>query len=362
MDERAGGPVPVEAVQNYSAMRATDPQQPVRDDVRLLGELLGETLRRQEGQALFDRVESVRALSKQRRRETGEAAGNGFDALTRELTDIPVAAAVPIARAFAQFLNLANVAEQHHRIRRRREYQRDPVARPQPASIEEALPRLLAAGTSPDALHQATCRLAIELVVTAHPTEIMRRTLQQKYRRIAEALAEQDRPDLTPDERASLVDGLRREITAAWETEEVRRERPSPLEEVRSVLTVFEQTLWDALPQYMRTLDRVLHRVAGHGLPLDAAPIRFGSWIGGDRDGNPNVTPDVTRRACFMTRWTAAALYIKEVEALRGELSMGDADEQLRGRVRNAAEPYRALLRDVQHRLEHTRDWIGERL
>src|SRR5262245_9126677 len=108
MDERAGGPGP-EALQNYSAMRATDPHQPVRDDVRLLGELLGETLRRQEGQALFDRVESVRALSKQRRRESGDVPGHGFDALTRELTDIPVTAAVPIARAFAQFLNLANV-------------------------------------------------------------------------------------------------------------------------------------------------------------------------------------------------------------------------------------------------------------
>jgi phosphoenolpyruvate carboxylase len=138
---------------------------------------------------------------------------------------MPVEDAVPVARAFAHFLNLANVAEQHHRIRRRRAYQRDPAARPQPASIEEALPRLVAAGVAPDELHRAVCALGIELVFTAHPTEIMRRTLQHKYRRIAEALAERDRPDLTVREREALTDRLRLEITAAWETEEVRRER-----------------------------------------------------------------------------------------------------------------------------------------
>jgi phosphoenolpyruvate carboxylase len=336
-----------------------DPHKPVRDDVRLLGELLGETLRRQEGQALFDRVERVRALAKERRSEGGAGP---FDALTRELAGMPVDAAVPVARAFAHFLNLANVAEQHHRIRRRRAYQRDPAAPPQPGSIEEALPRLVASGLAPDRLHEAVLGLAIELVVTAHPTEIMRRTLQQKYRRIATALGELDRPDLTPHERSTIVDGLRREITAAWETVEVRRQRPSPLEEVRSVLSVFEETLWDALPEFMRTLDRELSRATGRPLPLDPVPIRFGSWIGGDRDGNPNVTPDVTRRACLMTRWTAASLYAKDIEALRGELSMAEADDQLRARVGDDPEPYRALLRGVHHRLEATREWLGREI
>ncbi len=132
----------------------------------------------------------------------------------------------------------------------------------------------------------------------------------------------------------------------------MRRERPSPLEEVRSALTVFEQTLWNALPQYLRALDRTLEQVTGRRLPLDAAPIRFGSWIGGDRDGNPNVTPDVTERACLMSRWTAASLYVAEIESLRGELSMSDASPELRSRVGNTPEPYRAILRDVQHRLE----------
>ena len=340
-------------------MRESDPHKAVRDDVRVLGALLGATLRAQEGR-LFDRVESVRALAK-RRRSDGDTSTKGFDALTRELAGMPVDAAVPVARAFAHFLNLANVAEQHHRIRRRRAYQRDPAAKPQPGSLEAGLPRL-AAGVSPEAFSRAVASLGIELVVTAHPTEVMRQTLQQKYRHIAEALAERDRPDLTPREREDLLLALRREITAAWETDEVRRERPSPLEEVRAVLGVFEETLWDALPEYLREFDRTLTGVTGRGLPLDAVPIRFGSWIGGDRDGNPNVTPDVTRRACLMTRLAAATLYARELDTLGSELSMARADGHLRAIVGESHEPYRTLLRDVQRRLDVTRRWLAEQL
>ena len=338
-----------------------DPHKPLRSDVRLLGRLLGDTLRRQEGQELFDRVERVRALAK-RARTGSEESNDVFEALAAELAAMPVDAALPIARAFAHFLNLANIAEQHHRVRRRRAYQRDPNAPPQPASIEEALPRLIAQGIAPDALHDAVCALRIELVVTAHPTEIMRRSLQHKYNRIADGLAELDRPDLTRLEREAAIESLRREITAAWETEEVRRERPSPLDEVRSALAVFEQTLWNALPQYARSLDRTLRLQTARGLPLEVVPIRFGSWIGGDRDGNPNVTPEVTRRACLMSRWTALALYAREVEELRTELSMTDASPELRERAGGAHEPYRAVLRDVAHKLAATQHWVERQL
>jgi len=337
-------------------MPPDDPHQPLRDDVRLLGALLGETLRRQEGEELYERVERVRAFAKRTRRSgMDETRAERFAALAGELGAIPVGSAIPITRAFSHFLNLANVAEQHHRVRRRRDYLRDPHARPQPGSLEETLPRLLAAGIAPEALHDAVCALRIGLVITAHPTEIMRRTVQHKYNVIADALAELDRPDLTVLERDALTDTLRREIAAAWETEEVRRERPSPLDEVRSALAVFEETLWDALPQFLRALDRTLARETGRGLPLDAAPIRFGSWIGGDRDGNPSVTADVTRRACLMARWTALTLYAKEIEALRFDLSMADATPELRAAAGGAHEPYRTVLREVQRRLEEMR-------
>lgn len=321
--------------------------------MRLLGGLLGETLRRQEGVPLFERVERVRALAK-RSRHDASGADSQFETLARELRAMPTDAAIPIARSFAHFLNLANIAEQHHRMRRRRAYQRDPQGRPQQGSIEETLPRLVAGGLSPDALYEAVHHLRIELVITAHPTEIMRRTLQHKYWRIANALSDLDRPDLTPFEREALVETIHREITAAWETEEVRHERPSPLDEVRSALAVFEETLWDALPEYARSLDRTLRAVTGRELPLDAAPIRFGSWIGGDRDGNPAVTPEVTLRACLMARWTCLTLYAKEVEALRFELSMSDATSELKARAGAAYEPYRAVLRTLQQRLEAT--------
>ena len=328
---------------------AADPHKPLRDDVRLLGELLGEALRRDEGIPHFERVERVRALAK---RSRTASTADDFEALAQELRAMPVAAALPVARSFAHFLNLANIAEQHHRVRRRRECDRDPGGRPQQASIEEALPRLMAGGVDADALHQAVCRLQIELVITAHPTEIMRRTLQHKYNRIAAALASRDRPDLTPAERDTLLQTLRREIAGAWHTEEVRRERPSPLDEVRSGLAVFEETIWNAVPQLCRSLDGTLRKLTGRGLPLEIAPIRFGSWIGGDRDGNPSVTPDVTRRAALMSRWTALNLYRQEIEALRFDLSMTRATAELQARAGTAHEPYRAVLRDLQRRLD----------
>src|SRR5687767_5912057 len=316
--------------------------QPLRDDVHLLGDLLGDTFRAQEGVELFEMVERVRALAKSGR------AGNDadFDALAELLAARPTGDALPVARAFSHFLNLANVAEQHHRVRRRREYQRDPDAPPQPGSFEEVFARL---DVEPDKLFESVVALRIELVLTAHPTEVVRRTLLQKYSRIGELLARRDRQDLTIPERRENVDELRREITSAWETDEVRRERPTPLDEVKGGLFIFEQTIWDALPRYLRSLDDALRARTGRALPIDAAPIRFGSWIGGDRDGNPNVTAAVTGNACLLARWVAADLYLREIDALRSELSMQSGSDEL-PRVH---EPYRAVLKELRERLRH---------
>jgi phosphoenolpyruvate carboxylase len=335
----------------------SDPHRPLREDVRLLGDLLGETLRARGGDELFETVERVRALSK-----SGRADREGFTELAAELARLPVTAAVPVARAFSHFLALANIAEQHHRIRRRREYQRNPAAGPQPASCEETFARLLERGVAPAALHDAVASLRIELVLTAHPTEIVRRTLIGKHLRIAEALATRDRADLTPVEHDAVRQALRREIVAAWETEEIRPERPSPRDEIISGLLVFEQTLWDALPRYRRALDRALEQFTGRTLPPGAAPIRFGSWIGGDRDGNPNVTPEVTAQACTIGRWMAADLYEREIDALRHELSVTRATPALRARSGDAREPYRELLREVRDRLRATRHALGREL
>lgn len=340
------------------ATGGNDPHERLRDDVRLLGGLLGETLQRREGAGLFDIVERVRALSK-----SGRAGSDrDLDALAELLRGLPVEAAVPIARAFSHFLTLANIAEQHHRVRRRRAYLRDPAAAPQRGSCDETFSRLLARGVTPEALHAATVSLSVELVLTAHPTAITRRTLIQKHLRIADALARQDRVDLTAPEREEIVSSLRREVLAAWETDEIRARRPTPVDEAIAGLLIFEQTLWDAVPRFLRSLDAALTRATAQRLPLDAAPLQFGSWMGGDRDGNPAVTPEVTRLACSVARWMAADLYEREIAALRSELSITVATPELRARAGNAREPYRAVLREVRDRLRATREYAGRGL
>ncbi len=333
---------------------STSTDQALRDDVHLLGDLLGDTLRAQEGGALFEMVERVRALAKSGR------AGNDadFDALAELLASLPTSDALPVARAFSHFLTLANVAEQHHRVRRRRDSLRDPEASPQQGSFEEVFARLKDGGVDPQTLFESVLALRIELVLTAHPTEVVRRTLLQKYSRIGELLARRDREDLTLPEQREIARELRQEITSAWETDEVRHERPTPLDEVKGGLFIFEQTLWDALPRYLRTLDDALRVSTGRALPIDAVPIRFGSWIGGDRDGNPNVTSAVTGDACLLARWVAADLYLREIDTLRSELSMQSGSDELPP----VREPYRAVLKEVRDQLLLTRTSLATAL
>lgn len=334
-----------------------DPHEPLRDDVRELGEMLGETLRARGGAELLALVEQVRALSKRGRAGRTE----DFEQLAGLLRTLPVSTAVDVVRAFSHFLTLANIAEQHHRVRRRRAYQRRD-GQPQPGSFDEVLPRLISGGVTPEALHEAVATLRIGLVLTAHPTAITRRTLIHKHLRIAAALGRRDRPERTADEQADDAEVLRREIAAAWDTDEIRPERPQPLDEVIGGLLIFEQTLWDAVPKFLRMLDRRLVAATGRPLPADARPIQFGSWLGGDRDGNPNITPDVTRLACAAARWIAADLYEREVRELRLELSMTAASDELRERAGGAHEPYRAVLRGLHETLVSLRARLGKAL
>ncbi|MBP7571070.1 MAG: phosphoenolpyruvate carboxylase, partial [Acidobacteria bacterium] len=337
-------------------MASSDPEAPLRADVSLLGTLLGDVVRDREGVEVFETVERVRRLAKAARAGDEQA----FETLrARVLGTLPLDEALPVARAFAHFLGLANIAEQHHRIRRRRQYLADPATAAQPGSFEEALPRLLAAGVTPADAQAALERLSIGLVLTAHPTEVSRRTILLKQNRLAALLAERDRPDLTAWERDENLDSLRRVIQELWETDEVRRGRLSPLDEVRWGLAIFEQTLWDAMPRFLRSLDRAAGRHLGAALPVTAAPIRFGSWMGGDRDGNPNVTPEVTWQTCLMARWVAAGLYLREVDALRSELSMTAASDELRAKARGQREPYRVVLRQLAARLRATQAWAA---
>lgn len=317
--------------------------EPLRNDVRALGALLGDVLKSQAGNALFERVEEVRALAKRARAGEQSAA----ETLARILSDLPVGEAVPVARAFSLFLTLANLAERNHHL----EAAATTTAM---TGCADTFRSLIASGVDKNRLHDVMSQLDIELVFTAHPTQVVRRTLLQKFSHISEILEERRKKGGGALEPAEMEE-LQREITSIWDTDEVVRDRPTPVDEARGGLTMLEQTAWKALPVWLRGLDTVMRENTGRGLSLDAAPIRFGSWMGGDRDGNPNVTPAITVEVCRLGRWMAANLFLHEIELLREELSSQSCSAEMRARSDNSREPYRHILGEVRDRLRNTR-------
>ena len=327
----------------------------LREDVHQLGELLGNTISAQRGTVFLDKIERIRKGAKAARR--GSAAG--AEQLSASLEQLADDELLPVARAFNQFLNLANIAEQYHRIRRRAPDEPEPF---ESRVLPELLQRLLASGHGVDALARQFGRLDIELVLTAHPTEVARRTLIQKYDAIAAQLAAGDHSDLSAAEREQVAEHLQRLIAEAWHTEEIRRSRPSPVDEAKWGFAVIEHSLWQAVPNFLRKADHALQAATGMHLALDAAPIRFASWMGGDRDGNPNVTAAVTREVLLLARWMAADLYLRDIDQLAAGLSMQQASPELLAKVGESSEPYRSLLKQLRERLRATRSWAQEAL
>jgi len=321
----------------------------LRENVRMLGELLGDAIRQKPGEDCFRLVEEVRMAAKaDRRQESG--SGRRLAELLGGLTDDEL---VPVTRAFNQFLNLANLAEQYHNIRRHRDHDKESSVE----AIEDTLARLKAHGVPPDRLYQCICDMRIEFVMTAHPTEVARRTLILKYDEMSACLERLDRDDLLPEEEAAVTSRLRVLIAEAWNTDEIRHERPTAVDEARWGFAVIENSLWEALPRYLQRLDRALQDATGKSLPVDATPIRIASWMGGDRDGNPNVTAAVTRNVFLLSRWMAADLYLRDLKTLRAELSMWEASPELRALAGDCREPYREVLSVLRERLRKTRDW-----
>ncbi|WP_439851945.1 phosphoenolpyruvate carboxylase [Pseudomonas syringae] len=327
----------------------------LREDVHLLGELLGNTIREQRGAEFLDKIERIRKGAKAGRRGSAE----GAEQLSSSVDSLGDDELLPVARAFNQFLNLANIAEQYQLMHRRDDSQPLPF---ESRVLPELLDRLKAEGHTPDALARHLSKLQIELVLTAHPTEVARRTLIQKYDAIAAQLAALDHRDLNSAEREQTTARLQRLIAEAWHTEEIRRIRPTPVDEAKWGFAVIEHSLWHAIPNYLRKADHALHAATGLHLPLEAAPIRFASWMGGDRDGNPNVTAAVTREVLLLARWMAADLYLRDVDNLAAELSMQQASDALRASVGDSAEPYRTELKRLRERLRATRNWANASL
>ncbi|OEY91520.1 phosphoenolpyruvate carboxylase [Acinetobacter qingfengensis] len=331
----------------------------LREDVRLLGNFLGDTLKQQVGQHLYDQVEHIRKYAKGAR--DGDAqAEKQLAAFLQNLKDEDT---LPLSRAFTHFLNFANIAEQYHVVRVRRQQQFQPESKPNQNNAIQTLFQLCQdQHISNEDLYSAICQLSIELVLTAHPTEVSRRTLIQKYDDISRYLADLDQRKLTPVEQQNLLKQLQQEITAAWQTDEIRQKRPTPVDEAKWGFTTIEQTLWQAVPKFLRELDDLVLTQCGKRLPLDCAPIRFASWMGGDRDGNPNVTHDITQHVLLLSRWQAAQLFLKDIGNLRWELSMQKCTPELAEAVDHHSEPYRERLRELRDRLQLTLRWLDAKL
>ncbi|KAJ0634215.1 putative phosphoenolpyruvate carboxylase [Helianthus annuus] len=301
--------------------------QSYEDDLRLLFSLLTDILHREVGSNIMEKVEHTRTLSQSACLIRAAGIENTAELLEKqlasELSKMTLEEALKLGRVFSHFLSLMGIAENHHRSRRTKNVAQ--VAK----SCDDTFNQLIHSGLSPDKLYDTMCNQEVEIVLTAHPTQINRRTLQYKHLRISHLLEVNDRKDLTQEDQDGLIEDLVREITSIWQTDELRRHKPTPVDEARSGLNYIEQSLWKAVPQYLRRVSNALKKHTGKPLPLTCTPIRFGSWMGGDRDGNPNVTAKVTKDVSLLSRWMAIDLYTREVENLRFELSMNQCSDRL---------------------------------
>ncbi|WOT05108.1 phosphoenolpyruvate carboxylase [Shewanella youngdeokensis] len=325
----------------------------LRSNVGILGQILGDTIRTDLDDTFLDKIEQIRHLSKSSR-QGNDAAREEMLTLLSSLSDDEL---VPFAKAFNQFLNLANIAEQFHTISRNCD---ELVCVPDP--VEQLLGRMLSGNIDKDKMLDCLKTLDIDLVLTAHPTEISRRTLIQKYASVIDSLAALENPQLTGQEKKQHHLRLRQLIAQIWHTNEIRNERPTPVDEARWGLSTIEASLWQAVPDFLRQLNQHVEDRTNTQLPIDIAPVRFSSWMGGDRDGNPFVTAVVTQEVLDRNRHTAARLYLKDVALLVNELSMEGANEELLAYTKNSSEPYRDVLKDLRHKLRNTIDYLNGKL
>jgi phosphoenolpyruvate carboxylase len=345
---------------------------PLRRDVRLLGRLLGDVIIEQQGQALFELEEQVRHLAIQRRRGPKPGRRAVAAELAALLQQLPLEQAEPVVRAFSIYFQLVNLAEQHHRIRRTRAHASDPEATPQRGSLEAALQTLKDAGASAERVREALCSLRVTLTLTAHPTQAARRTLLEKLYRLQQLLEERDRCTLTPQELAENLESMREEITALWQSDELRRMRPSVGDEVKNVLWYVEEVLAGQLSRLPEVIAWAFERSYGEPLGPLRSPVRLHSWVGGDMDGNPLVTPEVLADTLRAHRARGLRMLLRDVEALGVALSQSDRHapmpEELRvsleqdgaeipevarqQRPRTAGEPWRRKLRFMEARLQ----------
>lgn len=305
----------------------------IRSNVRVLGQLLGQTIAVEKGDEWVEKIEKVRHLSRDII-NSDQAALKELQALFSSTNEQDM---LVYARAFSQFLNLANIAEQQYTTSEQGLAELD-LAHPL-ETLQQKLGSVDAA-----AFESALQKLHVELVLTAHPTEVNRRTFIHKYHQIAEEL------EANPDDTGRIAEL----IEQAWFTNEIRNERPTPLDESRWGLDVIADSLWTAVPKFIRELDEVSQQLTDKPVSLDYAPVTMASWMAGDRDGNPFVTARLSEQAILNARLRAAELYLQDFKDLYLELSMNNAVESLVLADINNIGPYRHQLKEVIGQLETT--------
>jgi phosphoenolpyruvate carboxylase len=356
-------------------------EHPLRRDVRSLGILLGRVLVEQAGEELFSKVERLRRrliLSRDHSSSGPHLSNQEMQEAQKMVRELDVQSAYRVTKAFAIYFELTNLAETNHRKRRRRAGKLHADQKPQAGSFRGTLLRMRDAGIDAGQALEALRRVKVVPVFTAHPTEVARRTVLQKRRRIAQQLERLDQLPLAPADALELENAITADITALWQTDEVRVHRPLVSDEIRMGLNHFRASIFESVPRVFTEIGDSFHEVYGKELSADEIPgvLSFGSWIGGDRDGNPFVTVESTREALERARNAILAHYLSAVERVFEQLSsscrQAAVSKELHEKLRqyceatghesalltriSATELYRRFLSFVAERLRHARD------
>ncbi len=338
------------------------PTKSLRDDVRYLGNILGRVIKKQEGESFFNLVEKIRLLSKANTRNKNNK--NRFRKITQEIQRLKPVKIFKLARAFTHFMNFINLTESIDASRKLDEFENSNLKeKHKNIFIEEIFESLFKnKKINPQKIYNIAKNLHIGIVLTAHPTEVKRRTLIQKYHTITEIMDQRDLLKNKPSRIKILDKKLYDEFTIIWNTDDLKRFKPTPVEEARWGLAVIEDSLWETIPKVYRRLNAIFLKHMGKGLPKNFNPIEFGSWMGGDRDGNPNVTSTTTKQVILLSRWEAAKLYEKELTKLIRGLSMEKCSKKILKITGKTYEPYRVFLRPLRDKMRKTHRHIERHL
>ena len=338
------------------------PTKLLREDIRLLGTFLGRVIRDQEGLTFYKIVERLRLLSKNTLLDKNKS--KVFLKVSKEVKKLKPKDIFRVTRSFSHILNLMNLAESLDASRKLNEYENPYFKnKNQNIFIEDIIKNLFKdRNISNKKIYEQATKLDIGIVLTAHPTEVKRRTLIQKYANLIELMEQRHLYKKYPSKILEIDRKIYTEITVIWKTDELKRSKPSPLDEAKWGLAVIEDSLWDTIPKVYKRLNDIFRKNLGKDLPRGYSPIQFGSWMGGDRDGNPNVTADITKKVILFSRWQAAKLYEKELTKLIQDLSMKECSPKIKKITGNSFEPYRVYLRPIRDKIRLTYQQIEKHL